>query len=81
MADDFYRITIKGHLDHEWSDWFDGLEITIGDNGETILSGPLVDQAALHGVLIKIRDLGLPLLSLALIEPKKELERIGQNTP
>jgi hypothetical protein len=72
MAYDIYRITIKGHLDSEWSDWFDGLTITLVDNGETILTGPIVDQTALHGVLIKIRDLGLPLLSLARIEPERE---------
>ncbi len=64
-----YHITIQGHLDSEWSDWFDGLTITLAGNGETILTGPIVDQAALHGVLIKIRDLGLPLLSLTRIEP------------
>ena len=69
-----YRITVKGHLDSEWSDWFDGLTITLVDNGETILSGPVVDQTALHGVLIKIRDLGLPLLSLTRIEPESESE-------
>jgi hypothetical protein len=59
-----YRIVVKGHLDPEWSDWFEGLTMTLADNGETILTGPIVDQAALHGLLIKIRDLGLPLLSL-----------------
>ena len=64
-----YQITVKGHLDSEWSDWFDGLTITMVDNGETILSGPIIDQTALHGVLIKIRDLGLPLLSLTRIDP------------
>ena len=69
MTSDVYRITIKGHLDSEWSDWFDGLTITLAGNGETILTGPLVDQTALHGVLIKIRDLGLPLLGLARVEP------------
>ncbi len=69
MTCDIYRITIKGHLDSEWSDWFDGLTITMVDNGETILIGPIVDQTALHGVLIKIRDLGLPLLSLTCTEP------------
>ncbi len=69
MTCDIYRITIKGHLDSEWADWFDGLTITMVDNGETILSGPVVDQTALHGVLIKIRDLGLPLLSLTRVEP------------
>ena len=74
MADDIYRITIKGHLDREWSDWFDGLTITLVDNGETILTGPLVDQTALHGVLIKIRDVGLPLLSLTRIETGRENE-------
>jgi hypothetical protein len=68
MTSDIYRITIKGHLDSEWSDWFDGLTITQVDNGETVLTGPVVDQTALHGVLMKIRDLGLPLLSLTRIE-------------
>lgn len=67
-----YQIVVKGHLDSEWSDWFDGLTITLSENGETILTGPIVDQAALHGVLIKIRDLGLPLLSLTHIETEKE---------
>jgi hypothetical protein len=64
VRQEVYQIVVKGHLDSEWSDWFDGLNITMVDNGETILSGPVVDQSALHGVLIKIRDLGLPLLSL-----------------
>ena len=64
-----YQIVIKGHLDSEWSEWFEGLNITKVDNGETILSGPIIDQTALHGVLIKIRDLGLPLLSLTRIDP------------
>jgi hypothetical protein len=72
MTSDVYRITIKGHLGSEWSDWFEGLTITLVDNGETILTGPLADQTALHGVLIKIRDLGLPLLSLTRIETDKE---------
>ena len=67
-----YQIVVKGHLDPEWSDWFDGLSITMVDNGETILSGPIVDQTALHGVLIKIRDLGLPLLSLTRTETDRE---------
>src|SRR5947209_16696375 len=67
-----YQIVVKGHLDSEWSDWFDGLTITLADSGETILTGPVVDQTALHGVLIKIRDLGLPLLSLVRIEPERE---------
>jgi len=72
VRQEVYRIIIKGHLDSEWSDWFDGLTITLVDNGETILSGPVVDQTALHGVLIKIRDLGLPLLSLTRTETGRE---------
>ena len=72
MVDEVYRITIKGHLDPEWSDWFDGMTITLVDTGETMLTGPLVDQTALHGVLIKIRDLGLPLLGLARLEERRE---------
>jgi hypothetical protein len=59
-----YVITVKGHLDDHWSAWFEGLTITNGANGEAMLVGPVVDQAALHGVLIKIRDLGLPLLAV-----------------
>ena len=63
----YYQITIKGHLDNHWSAWFDNLTISNQPNGETVLCGPLADQAALHGVLIKIRDLGLPLLALTTI--------------
>ena len=74
VRQEVYQIVVKGHLDPEWSDWFDGLSITMVDNGETILSGPIVDQTALHGVLIKIRDLGLPLLSLTHIEPERGKE-------
>jgi hypothetical protein len=59
-----YEIRVKGHLDGRWSDWFDGLEITNLKNGEALLSGEIVDQAALHGVLTRVRDLGLPLLSV-----------------
>ena len=66
-----YEIRLKGHLDAKWDDWFDGLTITRADSGETLLRGPVVDQAALHGVLRKVRDLGLPLLSVVLIDPKQ----------
>jgi wyosine [tRNA(Phe)-imidazoG37] synthetase (radical SAM superfamily) len=69
VRQELYRIVLKGHLDHAWSEWFAGLTITRADNGETILTGPVVDQTALHGVLIKIRDLGLPLLALTRIDP------------
>lgn len=69
MACEIYRLTIKGQLDGTWSEWFDGLTVSMGDNGETTLTGPVIDQTALHGVLIKIRDLGLPLLALTRIDP------------
>lgn len=74
VRQEVYQIVVKGHLDSEWSDWFDGLTITLVGSGETILTGPLADQTALHGVLIKIRDLGLPLLSLVRIDPERENE-------
>ena len=64
-----YQIRIKGHLGHQWTDWFEGLTITLEDNGETLLTGPVVDQAALHGLLKKVRDLGMPLLSVNRVEP------------
>ncbi len=62
--DEIYRIRVRGHLDDRWSDWFGGLELRREDDGTTVLVGPIVDQAALHGVLKGIRDLGLPLLSV-----------------
>ena len=63
-TEDHYEIRLKGHLDDRWADWFEGLTITLEDNGDTLLTGPVVDQAALHGLLKKVRDLGIPLLSL-----------------
>ena len=62
-----YQITVKGHLDKHWSAWFDNMTITNEVNGETVLRGPLPDQSALYGVLIRVRDLGLPLLGVALV--------------
>jgi hypothetical protein len=59
-----YQIKIKGHLGRQWTDWFEGLTIMLGDNGDTLLTGPVVDQAALHGLLKKVRDLGMPLISV-----------------
>ena len=64
-----YQIRIKGHLGRQWTDWFEGLTITPEDNGETLLTGPVVDQAALHGVLRKVRDLGMPLISVMRVVP------------
>jgi hypothetical protein len=58
-----YQIRVKGHLGRQWTNWFEGLTITLEDNGDTILTGPVVDQAALHGLLRKVRDLGMPLIS------------------
>ncbi len=65
-----YEIRIKGHLDNRWAEWFEGLTITREENGETLLSGTVVDQAALHGLLRKLRDLGLPLVSVIQVDPK-----------
>ena len=65
----YYEIRLKGHLDDRWAEWFEGLTITQEDNGDTLLTGPVIDQAALHGLLKKVRDLGLPLLSVSPIEP------------
>ncbi len=65
----FYEIRIKGHLEDRWAAWFGGLTITLEDNGDTLLSGPVVDQAALHGMLRKVRDLGMPLLSVICVKP------------
>ena len=64
-----YQIRIEGHLAGQWIDWFGGLTITLEDNGDTLLTGPVVDQAALHGLLRKVRDLGIPLLSVIRLKP------------
>lgn len=64
-----YEIRLKGHLDDRWSDRFEGLTITLEENGETLLTGPVIDQAALHGSLKKVRALGMPLVSVNFINP------------
>jgi hypothetical protein len=64
----YYEIRIKGHLDESWADWFDRLTISHEDSGQTLLSGPLSDQAALHGVLNRLRDLGVELISINLVD-------------
>ena len=61
---DIYQIRLKGHLEHQWVDWFDGLSLTHMEDGTTLLTGSVADQAALYGLIIKMRDLGLPLLSV-----------------
>jgi hypothetical protein len=66
-----YEIRIKGHLDDRWADRFEGLTITREDNGETLLTGPVIDQAALHGWLRTVRDLALPLVSVMEVQPKQ----------
>jgi hypothetical protein len=60
----FYQIRVAGHLSEQWTGWFDGLSITLAEDGDTIISGPVVDQAALYGLLKKVRDLGMPLVSV-----------------
>jgi len=66
-----FQIRIQGHLSQQWQDWFEGLRITLEEDGNTLLSGPVVDQSALHGILKKIRDLGIPLLSINSIGPNQ----------
>lgn len=60
-----YQIRIRGQLGPQWTDWFEGLTITLEEDGDTLLTGPVIDQAALHGLLRKVRDLGLPLVSVS----------------
>ena len=63
-----YQIRLKGYLSSQWADWFEGLTITPEEDGDTLLTGPLVDQSALHGLLKKVRDLGLPLVSIVQVQ-------------
>ena len=73
-----YQIRLEGHLDDQWIDWFSGLTITLEANGITLLTGPVADQAALFGLLKKIRDLGLPLTSLNRVNPAKSDDEKGE---
>jgi hypothetical protein len=66
-----YQIRLKGHLDSQWTDWFEGLSITLEEDGDTLLTGQVVDQAALHGLLKQIRDLGMPLVSVNQVQSKE----------
>ncbi len=74
-----YQIRIKGHLSPQWTDWFEGLTITLEEDGDTLLTGPVVDQAALHGLLKKVRDLGLPLVSVCPIEPGRQMGQMSDH--
>jgi hypothetical protein len=76
-----YNIRVKGHLDGGWSEWFDGLQITNSENGVAVLSGEIVDQAALHGVLNKVRNLNLPLISVISVDPDQQEPAIGSAEP
>ena len=68
----YYEILLQGQLNARWADWFDGMTITLDNNGDTLLSGPLADQAALHGILKKVRDVGLTLLSVNSVKPDRK---------
>jgi hypothetical protein len=72
--DQFYEIRVEGHLGNSWTTWFEGMDIHHGAGGETVLTGPIRDQAALHGVLMRIRDLGLPLVAVRRLNEGKEEE-------
>ena len=73
-----YEIRLQGHLDARWAAWFDGMILTTADDGTTALRGPVTDQAALHGVLQKVRDLGLPLVSVTQLDPDQPRTRTTQ---
>lgn len=68
-----YQIRVQGHLGVQWADWFEGLTITLEDNGDTLLTGPIVDQAALYGLLKKVRDLGMPLIAVNVLNPDGQM--------
>ena len=67
-----YQLRIKGHLESRWAAWFEGLEVSLDQNGETLLTGIVADQAVLHGLLKKVRDLGLNLVSVSPLDPDQE---------
>ncbi len=77
-----YEIRLKGHLDDRWAGWFEGMTITPEENGDTLLTGPVIDQAALYGLLKKVRDLGMSLVSVSPLKPGPSttlsLQRLGR---
>jgi hypothetical protein len=74
-----YQIRLEGHLGHQWTDWFGGVTIILKEDGDTLITGPVVDQAALHGLLRKVRDLGMPLLSVTCVKPGRVDESMSSN--
>ena len=72
----WYELRVRGHLDARWAAWFDGLTLTRHSDGTTVLRGPVPDQAALHGLLLKVRDIGLPLVSVTATAPRDPEEPI-----
>jgi hypothetical protein len=75
-----YQFRIKGHLGQQWMNWFEGLTVTLEEDDNTVLSGTVVDQSALHGILKKIRDLGMPLLAVNQVEPKYVEMKLSTNS-
>ncbi len=73
-----YEIRLRGHLGPQWREWFMGLTIRLEENGNTLLAGTVVDQAALHGILKKVRDLGMPLLAINIVGPEAETLPTGE---
>jgi len=67
-----YEIKVEGHLGDQWADWFGGATITLEGNGDTLITRPVIDQAALYGLLKKVRDLGMPLVSVKRVQPSEE---------
>jgi hypothetical protein len=80
---DRYEIRLTGHLDARWTDWFDGLAVSHSGDGTTVISGHIVDQAALHGLLQRVRDLGLPLVSVRQVEDDQpdQVQPTRESTP
>lgn len=81
-----YQIRLKGHLGPQWTDWFEGLTITLEEDGNTLLTGPVIDQSALHGLLKKVRDLGMPLVSVNRVQfnetqPYRSERRKNEHNP
>lgn len=71
-SDEIYQIRVGGHLGAQWADWFEGFTVTLEDNGETLLTGAVKDQSTLHGLIKKVRDLGMPLISVTRMKSGQE---------